>query len=352
LRNISRVFSRPSCLKLTIDSPPKPMDEYPLAGVNCQGFEVPVAPVKWPAALILTVLSSLFLAGCWNGRVLLAFERPFWTSLDGGPRVALALGLSSAGQGYFPRLIVSGQAEHPSERLAAEAAAGRYSAVVVGPLLSFDWRTYAPQNARTRFILLGGISVTDLPPNTVSLRFDRRNAFRAAGAAAGMAVKDGAAAGPGAGAAGARIAVLLSPSPVLEPIEVDAFSEGVARVLDGSRPLVRMVTERVDKPTVKTVIEEMHKEGVEIFLLGMGALDAWALEVLKGTGGSAVVGDWSSSGAFPRQVFLSVEEDLAGGIGRALGSRREAREVMGPVRLVGGRARPVSREMLFLVEGK
>jgi hypothetical protein len=326
------------------------MDEYPLAGVDCQGFEVPVASVKWRVALILTLLCVLFLSGCWNGRVLFAFERPYWASLGGGPRLALSLDLAGLTRGYLPRLAVSAQTERSAERLAAEATAGRYRAVVVGPLLSFDWRLYAPQNARTRFILLGGAAAADLPPNTVTLLFDRREAFRAAGAAAGAAVK--AAAGADGGSLGARIAVLLSPSPVLEPAEIDAFSDGAGRVLDGSRPVIHTFTDRIDKPTVKTEVEQMRKEGVEVFLLGMGSLDAWALEVLKGAGGSAVVGDWSSSGAFPRQVFLSVEEDIPAGIGRALASRGGTREVRGPVRLVSGRARQVPREMLSPVEGK
>jgi hypothetical protein len=299
--------------------------------------------------IILVLLGPLFLSGCWNGRLLLAFERPWWASRDGGPRLALSLGLAGVTRGYLPRLAVSAPTEHPAERLAAEVASGRYRAVVVGPLLSFDWRQYAPQNARTRFILLGDTPAADLPPNAVTLQFDRREAFRAAGAAAAAVIRD--ATGPG-GSPNARIAVLLSPSPVLDPAEVDAFSEGAARALDGSRPVVRTLTDRIDRAMVKTTVEEMRKEGVAVFLLGMGSFDAWALEVLMTAGGSAVVGDWMPTDAFPRQVLLSVEEDIPGGISRALGSRGEGRVVRGPVRLVSGRARPLTSGMLSVAEGK
>ena len=89
----------------------------------------------------------------------------------------------------------------------------------------------------------------------------------------------------------------------------------------------------------------MHRDGVQLFLLGMGALDAWGLEVLQGTGGAAIVADWAASGAFPGQVFLSVEEDIPGGIARALASPGRLRSINGPVRLVSGRARPVPREV-------
>jgi hypothetical protein len=328
------------------------MDEYPSIGISCQGFEVPTAPVKRPIALILTALSFLFLCGCWNGRTLFVFERPFWASRDGGLPLVLSLGSVSVAHGYMPRISVDGQTGRPAERLAAEIAGGRYRAVIVGPLLSFDWRQYAPQNARTRFILLGAEAPADLPPNATVLQFDRREALRAAGTAAGIVVRDAEPSGAGTAARGARIAVILSPSPVLDQAEVDAFSAGAASVLDGSRPLVHVLTERIDKAAVKTAVEQMRKEGVEVFLLGMGALDAWALEVLKETGGSAVVCDWASSRAFPRQVFLSVEEDLPGGVARALGSRGGVHAVNGPVRLVSGRARTVARQMLSGVEGK
>jgi hypothetical protein len=74
----------------------------------------------------------------------------------------------------------------------------------------------------------------------------------------------------------------------------------------------------------------------------MGSLDSWALEVMKDAGGCAVVADWASSGAFPGQVFVSVEEDVPAGIAQALTHAAPGiRTVDGPVRVVAGKARPV-----------
>jgi hypothetical protein len=96
----------------------------------------------------------------------------------------------------------------------------------------------------------------------------------------------------------------------------------------------------------------MHTEGVEVFLLGMGNLDAWCLEVLQTTGGCAVVADWAASAAFPEQVFLSIEEDIRGGILRALTlAGPGTKAVSGPVHIVNGRARPVSEEAHARREG-
>ena len=115
--------------------------------------------------------------------------------------------------------------------------------------------------------------------------------------------------------------MLLSTDAALTGEETDAFSSGVAEALDGGRPVLRALPSPLDRGAVKAAIEQMRQSGVEIFLLGTGSLDPWCLEVMAGAGGSAVVADWATSRAFPRQVFLSVEEDITGGIGRALAAR-------------------------------
>ena len=116
---------------------------------------------------------------------------------------------------------------------------------------------------------------------------------------------------------------------------------------------MRIVADPAEKAAVTTAVAQMHKEGVEVFLLGMGSLDAWCLEDLQTTGGCAVVADWATSGAFPEQVFLSIEEDIQGGILRALAvAGPGAKAVSGPVRIVNGKARPVPEEAHARREGK
>lgn len=282
---------------------------------------------------------------------MFSFERPFWDSIDGNAGLALTLAGASAVRGYVPRVLLTGPQNSPLDRLAREVATGRYRTAVIGPLLSCEWKGYAPRFPRTRFILIGGEREGEMPSNVVVLRYDRVNAYRAAGYAAGLSVlgeaargkaAGGLAAGGEAGGLGPRIGVLLSSSPELTAEETEAFSAGAAEALSGARPVVRVVAEPAEKPALTTAVAEMHKEGVEIFLLGMGTLNAWCLEVLQTTGGCAVVADWAASAAFPEQVFLSIEEDIRGGILRALAVDGPGiNAVSGPVRIVNGKARPV-----------
>jgi hypothetical protein len=218
---------------------------------------------------------------------------------------------------------------------------GGYRTAVVGPLVSSQWRGYAARFARTRFILIGEDSAPDLPPNAMRIIWDRTEAFRSAGFAAGTAVREEGG-GTGVASLAGRVGALLSSNGVLTDAEMEAFSSGVAEALDGGLPVVRTLATPSDKAAVKAALEQMRQAGAEIILLGTGSLDSWCLEVMSSTGGSAVVADWAVSGAFPQQVFLSIEEDIPQGIGRALAARSaNGGQVNGPVHIVTGSARPV-----------
>jgi hypothetical protein len=85
-------------------------------------------------------------------------------------------------------------------------------------------------------------------------------------------------------------------------------------------------------------VDQLRRAGVETFLLGLGERNPAGLEALRGAGGAAVLADWRASGAFSAQVLLSVEEDVPGGITRALNVLRTGvTRVQGPVRLVSGK---------------
>jgi hypothetical protein len=263
---------------------------------------------------------ALLACSCWNGRVLVAFEEPFWATLGDDIPARFAVARESISRGYVPRIMLTRSPDDPLVRLQKVLGSGAYRTAVVGPLVSPQWRQFAVRFARTRFILVGDGD--------------------SAGFAAGSAVlAEGG--GVGAAALAGRVGLLLSADGGLTNEETEAFSSGVAEALDGGRPVARTLAKPVDKPAVKAAVEQMRQAGVEIFLLGTGALDPWCLEVMSSAGGSAVVADWATSGAFARQVFLSVEEDIPQGIGRALAApSSQPGPVAGPVRIVSGSARP------------
>jgi len=270
---------------------------------------------------------------------MFSFEQPFWMSLGDDARVRLSLTRAAVQHGYLPRIFVRGPQENPAAHLAQDISAGRFRTVVVGPLLSFEWQGYVPQSPRTHFILIG--AADDLPQNAVALVYDRTRAFNAAGFAAGESVRERTRAEASL-ALGSRIGILLNASSPLTAAEMEGFVAGVGEALDGARPTVRVLADGTDRPGVRAAIEQMRAQGVEIFLLGLGSLDPWCLQVMKDAGGCAVVADWASSGAFPAQVFVSVEEDIPAGISRALAhAATYVRTVEGPVRVVAGKAREV-----------
>ncbi len=307
--------------------------------------------MKSAIAFSIPAFCALSLCGCWNGRVLYTVEQPFWDSLGNDLPTRIAVTRESLPRGYLPDFLVTAPPEDPAARLGRLLATGQYRTVVIGPLLSLQWRDYAVSHEHTHFILIGGEAAPDLPPNITQILYDRTGAYRSAGAAAAAAVQEEAG-GQASATLGPRIGMLLSAAGGLTAAETDAFSSGVAGALNGGTPAVRTLAAPFDKNIVKAAIDQMSQEGVEVFLFDTGSFDPWCLEVLRSDGGMAVVADWAASRAFPRQVFLSIEEDVPGGIARALAAPAKEQRVMGPVHVVVGEAKPVSAAARALREGR
>ncbi len=319
------------------------MDYYPAMDIHCQGFPVsPSTRVKRHLPLLLLTLSLL--SGCWNGRLLVAVEQPFWASRNGDHVLRWPLVRAAITHGYVPRFVRIEPPQDPRSVLLHELASRRYRAAIVSPLLSLEAPAYVSSVPSTRFLLLEDPSPVQLPPNAVRLAFDRVEAFHAAGRAAGTSLRNEGGGVPGERLA-SRIAILLSPVPTVSPQELEAFEEGVTDALDGGAPLARRILGTADRGALKTAIEQMRLQGAEIFLLAMGEPDSWSLDILKETGGSAIVSDWAAAGAFPRQVFLSIESDIPRGVERFLANGRRAQgELVVPARLMAGQARPIPAE--------
>jgi hypothetical protein len=306
--------------------------------------------VKKIVLSLCVAFGALFCAGCWSGSLLFVAEQPFWATLGDDARLRFTLARASLWHGYIPRFLLLSESEMPQERLARALGTGRFNTVIVGPFLSLSPEGFASRFPRTEFILVHGSPARDTPANTVKLIFDRKEAYRTAGYAAGLSERQSAAAGPAR-----RIAILLPAGRGVEE-DVNFFADGVAAAMEGGRPSMQEIEFSQDKAKVREVVEKMRKDGVEIFFPRLGALDSWCLEILKMDGGCAVVSDWASSGAFPEQVFLSVEDGVLEGIEKCLGasgrSEREeiGRVVNGPVKLVSGRARPIPDELKLKVE--
>jgi len=315
------------------------MDYYPAMDIHCQGF------VKGRTTLLAIALLPLALAGCWNGRVLIAVEQPFWASRDGERLLRWPLERAALSRGYMPRILLMGPSADPKVRLLQELAVRRYSAAVVGPLLSLEAGSFASLSPRTRFLLLDDPSSLQPPANAARLVFDREGAFRDAGRAAAISLR-AEAGGAAISALSSRIVVLLSARPTGTQRELDAFTSGVASALDGGSPLVRRIADPIDRTSLKNAIEQMRREGAEFFLLLLGVPDSWCLEALRGAGGSAIVADWGASGALPGQVFLSIETDIPGAFARFLSERKPGGSpFVSAAKLVAGQARPVPPEV-------
>ena len=292
--------------------------------------------MKAPIHHFAVLLAVFALTGCWRGRLLVCGELPFWASLGEPRRAQAALAVHSILHGYLPTFLYVGAQENPRERLVRALSAGRFSAAVVGPLLSLEAAGFVNGFPRVRFVIVDGLQGAGGAVNVTRLTFDRTDAYRLAGEGAQLSL----AAGP----PGGRLGVLAAGDGAAAAAEdeVRAFLEGAGP--EGERAVVRGINEPADAAQVKKAVEEMRGEGVEIFLPRLAGLDAACLEALRDAGGCAVAADWEASEAFPRQVFLSIEERTIDGIGLCLGGQ-EGGVVKGTVGLACGKARTVPPEI-------
>ena len=293
-------------------------------------------------ASILVACASV-LSGCWNGRLLIAMDQTAWAAEDGDTLLHRPLVWTSLAHGYIPGFLLIQPQEDPVASLMKALKTRHYQAVVLGPVLFPYQGDMFP--AGTRALVMNDQAVFQ-QGGVARLEFDRTAAFRTAGLAAGLSISHDAG-GTVTNALASRIGVLISARPPGTASDLTAFTEGVAQALDGGQPSVRSISAPVDRIAVKAAIDQMRKDGVEVFLLFMGAPDGWALEDLKDTGGSAVVSNWAASGAFPRQVFLSIEMDFVGGVSLFLAGRQGM--VSGPVRIVAGQGRTIPAQVMPLV---
>lgn len=317
---------------------------YPVMPAHCQ-------ELKKSRLVALLALATLLLGGCWNGRLLVAAEQPWWVSRGGDAALLWPLTKTALANGFFPRFLVIGAQDDALARLRQELTDHRYAAAVVSPLLSQDPRSYTSSFAGTRFLLVDGPPAAPGQPNAAPLTFDRAPSFRLAGLAAGLSIAKETG-GAVSSVLASRIGVLTSAHPPGATAELIAFTAGVAQALDGGQPTIRTLPDPIDRGAVKSAIEGMRKDGVEIFLLFMGAADPWSLETLSSSGGCAIVADWSASDSYPRQVFLSIETDFSGGVALFLSNTREAGVVSGPVRIVPGGARSMPAQVAPWVQAR
>jgi len=287
-----------------------------------------------PVRAVLICL-PLILCGCGRPLALVFLEPAFWDAAGGGEVLKKGLERAAHGEGWKARIVLAENGKGgPSQQLEALLSKERIPTVVLGPFLSFEGMRLANSFPATRFLLIDGYAGEDTAANTTQLQFDRRDAFREAGIASALSAADGTAGPVG------KVGILRMIPAGAGDFEGDAFRDGAEGISGSGTVVIRELPESADRSRARLLLEEMREAGVELFLLRAGNLAPFLLDSLRETGGTAVVEDWASSRMLPRQVFLSIEEDVPAAVGLCLSRNAAGRSVVyGPVRIMAGEAR-------------
>jgi basic membrane lipoprotein Med (substrate-binding protein (PBP1-ABC) superfamily) len=288
----------------------------------------------------VSLLFALIPASCSRGSLVFLVAEPYWQSIGESEGAADRALLDAAhAHGLGLARVVIGVTENTADRLARALSRIHSSTVVVAPPLSFDALALAAGHPSVRFILIDAPESPSESPNVMRLLFDREEAFHTMGLAVGMKLKGGASPG------GTRAAVLLPRSASSASSEITAFMKGAKEGSGGEEPAVVTLDDPLDNAKVQKSVQDLRAKGVEFFFPRLGEYNSACLDALKAAGGFMVTEDWQGSGAHPEIIFLSVEEDIAGGIDKCLSASPDLRMVYGPVRVVCGKALPVPKEL-------
>jgi hypothetical protein len=173
--------------------------------------------------------------------------------------------------------------------------------LVAGPFTAVPAFALAAELPQT-LVLTAGQSTGAPQSNLAALGYAPEPAFQEAGrlaAAAGGSCLVGVLAPPGSGAAA-------------------AFREGFSAAGLPQRLREREVPLNADRARLRGVIDELHAQGVRLFVVALRALTPQCLELLEGRDSVAVVESQESSGAFADVVQASIEPDWAAAVAAAL----------------------------------
>ena len=284
--------------------------------------------------LVLLLLFPLLLS-CRPLPLLLVLLDPYYQELlaaDGDNAASLRDALS-----FRVRVETLGPRAEASVEAERLIRAGAPEWVFLSPLLPVDADALAARLPGVRF--LREQPGPPRAPNLQRLRFARVEAFRDAGSiAARLLTRPSLQPVLGDRVGHPPKAGLLQAAPTPQgALEAEAFR--AAFVVEAGPGLLveRTLGSLSDTSLARRALEQMREEGVAVFVLKTYALSSFCLEFLRTEGGVAVLEQSAGSRAFPAQVVLWFEEDLAGAL-RNLAATGAGESVTGPVRLVPGAA--------------
>jgi len=227
---------------------------------------------------------------------------------------------------------------------------GNVALAVLSPFMKPIAGEMAGRNPELPVLYLGeiGASSGPMPPNMLSVSFDKRSAYREAGRELGLRLSGSAGAAPEAGGGDSdrraaesdgrameKAAVIGSADALQE--EIGAFREGFLESADEYLLMTRLVEDAGDEIRVRTLLADLKDKGARYYLFAVPRLLPSCMDFLLREGGVAILEDWErSGGAYSDNVFMTVEEDYAQTIAAAVEALRSgaAGEIAGVVRLV------------------
>ncbi len=273
---------------------------------RCASGSVPEVH-KAPVFALAAAAPLLLLAAC-SGRprfvfFLDPFQREVWeqAGLDEAELGGIAAGRFNVEVQVYPPQEV----EQVRRSLTQRPPAAAY----LSPLFALPVSELARALPRTTLV----VEAPSESPNTITISFDREQAYSRAGAEIGALLADQRASPLFRSflAVGepARCAVVLAAPGARARSEAAAFRRGFDSTAARGLLETRELPDLADKSRARQVVERLRDAGTVVFVLKTYALTGFCLDVLRERGGWAVVEDWWETGAYRDVLLLSIQDD-------------------------------------------
>ncbi len=252
---------------------------------------------------VFTILCILFLFSCSEkNNLIFLSESFFWEVIENNGRLAEGLADVAKTNNFIFKNVISNE-DHLSV-LEVILQNKNNSVVILSPFMNNLAINIAEQYKEHLFILFGNIIDDELPANLLVVTFDRTATYREAGVITVKTIKS-----VESSFNNIKIGIIVSNISRQTEAEIDAFKLGVLEIVDESFIVERVLSNYNDHVLIRDAIESMRDEGALYFLLKVFQSNTYSLEILKNSGGYAIVEDWAGIGGYEEQVILSVEED-------------------------------------------
>jgi hypothetical protein len=296
--------------------------------------------------IFLLVTATLFIiSGCSGlSSILFIYKDYSYEVLELHPRIKEQIKKNCRANGYHPLYeVITKRGEDAIPAIINEIDP---PVVFVDPLIRESPGLLARNYRDTLFFTLkrdlGGIK----PPNLLTIHFDREKTFQEAGTITGNLLLKGFPGKKDTDIKGKKAGMIIYPVSSEIQRESSEYINGFTSVYAKNQFMYREVNDLEDKVKIKSIMDDMLNNGVEIFFFRLYYVNTYCLDYIQKEGKYAIVENWYSFSSYRDTLLFTINDDFPNTLhdvfqnirtGEDNNTEWKKKEINGRVRIIWGK---------------